>query len=390
MRIYYAVMWNKKNPKNTWSGTGYSLFDALAKKNDVILVDMMPSMFMKILTSFFQLRFQKGKVYREKGTYNPWLIKSQERYIDKKMEGSDAPLISIARNYSKDYKNQYAYMDLNPTCMRFIRKNQVELSDYLPFPKTSDKVLEWQEYFQLQSYKNTKALFTMSEWAREIIIKNSDVDSNKVYAVGAGINMDVSRIDYSKKQGNKFLFIGKDFYRKGGDLIVRAFIELRKKYKNIELYIAGPSSKPSVIPDEGNGITFCGTLPYNEIAELYNKCDFFCMPSRFEAYGIVVIEALVYGLPCVVRNDFAMKEMIQDGINGYCVDGYDIITLAQAMEKCLKNENMKRYVKNKRDYYINEYSWDAVASRILSIIEKNENRGNRENESGNFDISSLL
>ena len=85
-----------------------------------------------------------------------------------------------------------------------------------------------------------------------------------------------------------------------------------------------------------------------------------------------------------------MKEMIQDGINGYCVDGYDIITLAQAMEKCLKNENMKRYVKNKRDYYINEYSWDAVASRILSIIEKNENRGNRENESGNFDISSLL
>ena len=137
--------------------------------------------------------------------------------------------------------------------------------------------------------------------------------------------------------------------------------------KNAELFIAGPKKLP--YEELYEGVNFLGDLPYAQISEYFNECDIFCMPSRFEAYGLVFIEALVYGLPCIGRNEFAMKEFIQDGYNGYLIDKDDPNELALKMYNLLKNSKIKNNVIRNQKEYINQYSWDTVASRIISVID---------------------
>ena len=94
------------------------------------------------------------------------------------------------------------------------------------------------------------------------------------------------------------------------------------------------------------------------------------MPSRFEPFGLVYIEALVYGMPCIVNNDFAMKEVVKDGVNGYLISNEDIDDLKEKMKLLLNDETIKKNVINNRENYIKEYSWDTVADRVLNIIKK--------------------
>lgn len=79
----------------------------------------------------------------------------------------------------------------------------------------------------------------MSAWLKEYMVKNKIVEEDKITHVGRGLN-----ISSDKKSGNKFLFVGKDFDRKVGDLVYKAFLELEKEESDIELYIIDPKKLP--------------------------------------------------------------------------------------------------------------------------------------------------
>lgn len=119
------------------------------------------------------------------------------------------------------------------------------------------------------------------------------------------------------------------------------------------------------------GVKFLGDIPVEKLSYYFNLCDIFCMPSRFEAYGLVFIEALVYGLPCIGRNEFEMKEFINDGYNGYLIKDDNKEVLAKKMYELLQNNKIKENIMKERSKYIQEYSWDRVAERIIEIIRCN-------------------
>ena len=211
----------------------------------------------------------------------------------------------------------------------------------------------------------------MSKWLAEHLVNYSKIPPEKVHAVGGGINLDLGKIKSVKKDNNKVLFVGRDFYRKGGDLVYEAFKIAKKSNPNIKLYVAGPKEWP--MEDKDENLIFLGDIDSDELSQYYNMCDIFCMPSRFEAYGLVFIEALVYGLPCIGRNAFAMKEFIQDGENGYLIDDDNANILASKILDLLTNDAIKENVVSKKAYYISEYSWDTVANRIIEVI-KNDSK----------------
>lgn len=168
------------------------------------------------------------------------------------------------------------------------------------------------------------------------------------------------------KRGNKILFVGRDFIRKGGYLTYEAFCELKRQKPDCELYVAGPASNPIKSPI--NGYHFLGDCNSDILAYYFNLCDIFCMPSYFEAYGLVFIEALTYGLPCIGRNCYEMPYFIQDGVTGFLIDEDNPLLLANRMLQLLENETIKQNVLARREWYVQNYSWDAVAQRILQVI----------------------
>ena len=151
------------------------------------------------------------------------------------------------------------------------------------------------------------------------MVKELNLPKGKVHHVGGGCNIDVSRIDVSKKTGNKILFVGRDFKRKNGPLVVEAFKKAKAVSPEIELYIAGTNN----VNIDYDGIHILGDISSEELTEYFNICDIFCMPSIFEAYGLVFPEALTFGLPCIGRDAYEMPHFIEENETGYLLKEED-------------------------------------------------------------------
>lgn len=94
------------------------------------------------------------------------------------------------------------------------------------------------------------------------------------------------------------------------------------------------------------------------------------MPSKFEAFGIVFIEALANGLPCIGRNSYEIPNFIENGKTGLLLENEDSDEVSDKILKILQSEYYFNNVIARHDYYVKEYSWDAVALRINNIINR--------------------
>lgn len=269
-------------------------------------------------------------------------------------------------------QNAMIYQDLSIGFLMKCKRDDPEAFKLSGFENLSTSQLEIRNKIQLERYKNAKYIFTMSQALRNYLVEEEGLSAEKVIHVGGGINVDksVDRVSVLKKNRRNILFVGRDFYRKGGDVVVEAFkiLKTKKEYKNLKLYIAGPQDIDERFKVEG--VEFLGDITNDELDKYFRMCDIFCMPSKFEAYGLVFAEALTYGLPCIGLNKFEMPYFIQHGTNGYLLnDSNDSVELAVRIIELLNNETIFKYVESKQRDYRKQYSWDTVAERIMSKID---------------------
>ena len=76
--------------------------------------------------------------------------------------------------------------------------------------------------------------------------------------------------------------------------------------------------------------------------------------------------------PVFGRDKFAMSEFIEDGCTGRLISGEDAEELALDLWEVLQDPKYREEVERRREWYLREYSWDKVAQRICSVMEKNE------------------
>jgi glycosyltransferase involved in cell wall biosynthesis len=262
-------------------------------------------------------------------------------------------------------RQTYMYVDLTVSFLNSLRKNDQQMFIESGFKCPNPDIMESRAKEQDCYIANSSGLFTMGHWLQDWLI-HKGIPSDCVHFAGGGTNVDVSLINPLPKTHNKILFIGMDFRRKGGFITYEAFKLLRESGENVELYVIGPSSNPIKSPE--NGYHYIGQISFDEEAKYLNMCDIFCMPSYFEAYGLVFVEALTFGLPCIGRNRQEMPYFIKDGETGLLLKNDDPNELAHLMLRALHEKSFSENVLARREQYINDYSWDTVAKRIASII----------------------
>lgn len=367
-RLYFIYRWGKGQKDNAWSGTPYNLLIAL--KNKIVVVD-------KSITNGYTNKIIEilAKIYNRVFHTNEFKIfdiKLNEVKINKMKIDEHIPCIMFCEYLTSVSGDSYVYQDLSVDYIERLKSEKPEIIQYTPLPSNvAPREMKKRNAMAKQYYTMCRGIFTMSKWLRDDLINHTGVKPEKVHWVGGGCNIDITQVDVGNKTGNKFLFIGKDWKRKNGPLVIEAFSRLKRKYSNVELYIAGPEKIPVETEQHKNGVFFVGRKSYEELVAYYNLCDYFVMPSKFEAYGLVFAEALIYGLPCIGKNEFAMPEFITDGENGYLINGDSATELEQCMEKLVLNGSiMAKKVQNNQKCYIKEYSWDSVASRMLKVMQE--------------------
>ena len=103
---------------------------------------------------------------------------------------------------------------------------------------------------------------------------------------------------------------------------------------------------------------------------MFDEHDVFVMPSRFEGFGIALVEALASGLPCVARQACAMPEIVRSGDNGELIVSDDPAELAAAVAKVLADDAMFERVAAQADDVRRYYSWRRAADDVLAITAR--------------------
>lgn len=367
-QLLFVCGWGNDR-KKSWSGTHYGIYLALQKYFELEDVDIgnCNGDFYNVLYKFLN-KFKK--LFGFRADMDLTRLKHYRKKLQHKYNKGSYVSLQFGECPKQNNIKSYFYQDFSVSAVKFFHDNRPELFPYCVFSNAPYSSILKREKFQTEAFKQAAGIFCMGEWYRKFLI-DSGIPKDKVHAVGAGINLDATKIDTSKKTGNKILFVGRDFERKNGPLVIAAFKLAKRQRSDIELYIAGPAPKEDI-----DGVYWLGDVPSQKLSDYFNLCDIFCMPSKFEAYGIVFIEALTYGLPCIGRNAFEMPYFIEDGKTGYILNEENADTLSQLMLKLLDNKEIKENVNARRQEYLEKYSWDAVAKRMYDVISNDMTKGN--------------
>ena len=230
---------------------------------------------------------------------------------------------------------------------------------------------------EAEMYRQSCVVLTISEYLRRSFVRDFGVDPRRVCNVGAGPNLDVSRIpppDAAPRNGDPtVLFVGKEFQRKGGSHLLEAFRTIRARLPNARLVIVGPTSPPASDP----GITWHGNLDKNQpdgwarLVAAYGDADVLCLPSLFEPFGISILEAMLFGVPCVGTAEWAIPEMIVDGTTGFTVPRGDTAALTDRLLRLLTDPALARRMGVAGRRRAEEhFSWAVVATRIVDRLQQ--------------------
>lgn len=143
------------------------------------------------------------------------------------------------------------------------------------------------------------------------------------------------------------IYLGRLGPEKRIDLLIEAFANLKLKGQhNCSLFIAGDGPYSTVrqlkkiaaqVPD----VHFTGFLHGETKANVLASCDIFCMPSPYETFGRVVVEAMASGIPVVAVNSGAVIDYIVDEVNGYLAPTNNVKELTNSLQRALLNNNEK-------------------------------------------------
>lgn len=237
-------------------------------------------------------------------------------------------------------------------------------------PQRAGELQKWMA-LEKQTYTRSTHICTRGQFVCNSIIEDYGISSNRVTAVGGGMNFESLPILKTKSESSypTALFIGKDFYRKGGDILLKAFKLVRQSIPDARLIMV-TENIPTGEFDLSGVQVIAPTWDRAAIQSIYEQADCFVLPSRLETWGDVLLEAMSYGLPCIGVSGEAMSEIIVDGKTGLIIPPGDIIALSNAMIQILTNRELREaYSLAARQRIEKTFTWEQVVKRLTPIIE---------------------
>jgi glycosyltransferase involved in cell wall biosynthesis len=128
--------------------------------------------------------------------------------------------------------------------------------------------------------------------------------------------------------------VGRISYEKNCDIVLNAFaIILKNIDATLDIIGDGPALNSLKAQAKDlhleNKVHFPGFIPHSALPGVYRNYDLFLTASTMETQGLVVLEAMAGGLPCIGVRSFALPELIHDGKNGFICDPYNHIEIAE-------------------------------------------------------------
>jgi D-inositol-3-phosphate glycosyltransferase len=222
-----------------------------------------------------------------------------------------------------------------------------------------------------------------SEGEKDMLVALYGVPASRVTVVPCGVDTEVfrplNRIEARKRLGLPqrspiVLFVGRIEPLKGIDVLLRAVSHIDGR---LGVLVIGGDGKDLARKAElatlaaelriADKITFLDAVPHDDLPLYYNAADVCVVPSYYESFGLVAVEAMACGVPVIASRVGGLKETVQDGQTGYLVPWLCPEPFAERLELLLNNEPLRRSLGREARMAAERYRWSEVAARVEDV-----------------------
>lgn len=201
----------------------------------------------------------------------------------------------------------------------------------------------------------------------------------KLRVVKNGVDSEVFRPspDWPADDGY-ILFVGRLVEQKGVEYLLRAFSYVHQKFPEVRLKIIGHGEFAEWLERLSANLTlsshveFLKWVPHEQLASLYQRARLVVVPSVFEPFGMVALEAMACKRPVVASRIGGLKEIVQHGKTGFLVHPKDHLDLAQWMMTLLADADLRKTM-GEASYaavLAGGYTWPAIAQQFYDLYRE--------------------
>jgi len=239
--------------------------------------------------------------------------------------------------------------------------------------------------------ENSKTFIAVSSLTKEKFLEEyRDVEPERVKIIYPGVNVEeFSQLDrelcrYQIRQQFGIspndvvvLFVSMNYDIKGLDFLMAGLAQFlnNNKNQNIKLLIVGKSSQQKydlLAKKLGiyNNMIYTGAVARDLVPRLYKASDIYAMPSRFDTFGLTVLEAMAASLPVIISTNVGAKDVVKQGENGFIVNnGNGTIDICRALELLCKPDIRNNFANRAFETALN-YSWDKNVDQHVDLFHQ--------------------
>jgi glycogen(starch) synthase len=223
-----------------------------------------------------------------------------------------------------------------------------------------------------------RRVVTCSEYMRWEVTRLFDLPPDKVTPIPNGTDpapvdhAAVAAIRAGYGDGPLLLFAGRLVYEKGLHDVLRALPRLRRRHPGLRLLVAGEGPQGDDLRAQakalrlGRAVEWLGFVEPDRLAALSAAADCALVPSIYEPFGMVALEAAAAGTPLVVADTGGLREFVRHGTTGLRFASGDVAGLADAVTLLLRDEVLARRLVRAGRTALRDYAWPAIAARTVT------------------------
>ncbi len=235
--------------------------------------------------------------------------------------------------------------------------------------------------------RGVDAVICATEHERNLLRQLYAADPAKVRVIPLGVDLDrfrpaekaAARAALGLGEERIVLFVGRLEPLKGVDILINAAALLESDVECTVLIVGGDESSRAQVSrlrelartrGIANRVAFVGAVDHGVLPLYYSAADVCVVPSHYESFGLVAVEAMASGLPVVASRVGGLARTVKDGETGYLIPWLCPEPFAERIELLLDNEPLRRNLGEAAREAVARYRWENVAAAVLALYEE--------------------
>ncbi len=238
--------------------------------------------------------------------------------------------------------------------------------------------------------ERTQLRFLYKADDRKLVTIPPGVDTSHFYSIP---DDEAKLVIGLKPDVRMILFVGRIEPLKGVDTLIRAMSCLKLNHPDRPVYLAIIGGEPDASPQQmsvemarlqklcdelalDQTVVFLGKRGQDTLPYYYSAAEVLVMPSHYESFGMVALEAMACGTPVIASEVGGLGFLVQNGETGYTIPNGDPDVLCDKLSTLLNDVNLREAMGRHAADYAKSYTWDRIAAKIVDIYQALLNREN--------------